>query len=1627
MNDGSIVDPCDLSCFSFPVVIDEIKRESIQRTIDANFSEGAKIIVLSGKNGIGKTTIMGQFVKEHRRECVTLFVDPTNQVSFIFESIVRDLYRQIFFVLNLKEPENIEDVGPSDLTAKLQLLQYKHKRDGLVLYFVVDGLGELSEDNTYVTEDILKLMPFAFDSYRFIFSSESGKIKRALGKAKYEEIQVTMLSDEEAGKLLPGVAVSDVRDMVRIFGGAPEQMVVIKRLLDSGMTPEEIMQDCNPKNEGLFEKEWSNIQPKILGHEDLISILAFSKQGLCVADLSVMAQCDEITARRIIEQITFLKLCDDSVGFFSVGIKEFCQQKMSFSKNRAISLIIDFLKNSESMQRANIAEYYETIDAYAEIIALFDRDYLSGLISQNSGVAELSKQVRIGLKASKKIMSEKDMFRFAFLKSLIHGVTVSGVKKNELECYLKEDEFSAAIELISTCEAAEEKIQLLAVFARHQKDRKGSVDDDLTAQIKDIYQRLSPEYMAVEKVIDISADLFPVFPDMAIKLINKSDSGGGGGANKSEYAFFKFSLETIRRDEKSLRSLLEETESLGNKKKEALGALALFKEGTPAEKVLQSVTAYEDSGDAIFFLRNWIKQYPESRDVSTLVDRLLSLVVETTEYYANASVYADAVSVLRYVCKSEGNLIIEKINPQLDTLKARGPTLDYVRLAFNIALFERKHGVASDRLEKLKDYVLNDIEDKSVALSALCMLPTLNDESNVIGAEFFLELDAVKKNLFYQIKSSTAEHESILKDAIVMEAEVNLDNAVNWSNDLNTKRRRDYALYAVIKKSCEVGRYQSIDKACYLIRKLNDNNLKSKAYLALLSAVVKLDKVSRSDYKKIVKTRNKIKNNPELCRINSLLVQIAKKTNDNGDRNLPEIIKSLDLAWQGVDGDWIKIDIAFKLHNDLYSTDKKIATEYKLKAIELLKNSNITCAGSASSFVSAIDLATRAFMFLCKSRLNSESDQARLELLIEKIPGSIPRIKQFCRLASALHLAGVGNSVANIVDRRIIPELNQLGASYTKEYCVAFYWAAPILYVYSKEIFDNYVEPIMSDQILCDSIYEWISQYIVRKCMLGDPYDSVKNKKGSFTYKEIYELIGLAKRFNEDSGIYFTLKKIEKFIYPMLKNGQLSEAQINSIISDIEGLINSSFENPEYIAHEGYKVCAEAILLKLKKNKQEQEWESLCRRAECIPVLSDEIYVLGSLAESIPASMSDKKRELLTRSVKKVEQLPSGIDRLGRYQFLASVGQDINRGYVKEFLKKAVVLSTNEDSEIYEEKRHALIDAAYSMDKEFAEGLSVMLDNDPARKKIIEKNISDKRREKREEEDWNECNSVKDALLDRGPSIAWDMLARMNAANYSKSKLFDVKKYLVNVAEHDEDEFYPLASFYIHLVGGSYNFGGVMDKSVRPLFHGMIEDLEFFSNFQGLGASKSFDIKGRDGAQLIIDHYDEGIAANYVKKWIEENDDYNLDIVEPYFEFSNLEFIGEVTNRDPNFNIRILTSISRMKKLELRGASDIADAASCYWRDYVSTSPMPSIELIFVGLSSLDGDMPIHDRWWLTKRGGLRFGTSLNGIGKPRLSEISKLMPEHVVNIEQSVGGFFKGSQIVYNNEKLKVLRMSVI
>jgi hypothetical protein len=185
-------------CQSFPKILDhQIWRDNMLDTLDRMFDDGRQLIVVSGAEGIGKTTLLTQFSKRHPNNIFSLFIKPTNRLGYDPEFMRLDLCNQIHWFLYKSELRPTDEID--DTFLRMLIFELQKRARYTVFYCIIDGLDDIPEDDGQTREAILDLLPALGSlNFCFLFTGDLSKFStRRLRGVSYESFPLSMFSFDE--------------------------------------------------------------------------------------------------------------------------------------------------------------------------------------------------------------------------------------------------------------------------------------------------------------------------------------------------------------------------------------------------------------------------------------------------------------------------------------------------------------------------------------------------------------------------------------------------------------------------------------------------------------------------------------------------------------------------------------------------------------------------------------------------------------------------------------------------------------------------------------------------------------------------------------------------------------------------------------------------------------------------------------------------------------------------------------------------------------------------------------------------------------------------------------------------------------------------------------------------------------------------------------------------------------------------------------------------------------------------------------------------------------------------------------------------------------------------------------
>ncbi|MAI38400.1 hypothetical protein [Alteromonas sp.] len=929
----------DYSIFQPNIDDNSLERKEQIETLDFYLTQYQAVFV-NGPKDIGKSTILSQILNKRSMDTIAIFINETNAYSLVDNDIYKDLYIQCRAIMNEYTNSDMEkDVTLSDIVRIFKVLSYFLKKNKRELLFIFDGWDKLTIENNDFLNPLFLTLP-QLPEVRYLISSRNHEFKDMLLTSSSTTYSVAILTKNEVSQIIPSASDADIDVILNSFQGIPDRIATIARLIKDGMTLDEILLNPSNESEGLYESEW-DYNVKDDKQREIIGYLAYSNHSIDMKGLSICCEDSLEDVADILKAISFIRLYDNRVEFVSAGYKKYAREKLKEDKTTFLSKLILHIESRELPSNLNqLTQYYRDKGDNNEVIQHINDKYLVKLFESTNSLNDLQKNVSIGLESSIQQDVQSKIIKYSHIKSALSNINTSSLLMSELKCYLAESDMKSAIELIESSKANEEKLQLYATYCVHAKEQKITIEDDINRKIDFLFDQVNLQNLGDEKIIDIASDLFPVFPKKAMKLINELDSSNSSGQNKSDFAFLKLSLETLKRHGNSFTDDLEEFDGFEDKKSQMFETIRIFNPESPISTVLKYIDNIEEVGDKIFIIRSWLKKYFKKEGAITLLEKGLDLIISSVDFSSDASLFGDIALCIIY---SEGVISVDaykRIVSQLEIVRKKGPTLNYCELILLIVKYEKIHDIENSRIDDLITYVLT-INDNSVGLACLSIISKFLRDEDIILSDF--DIEDSKNIIVNKLLKSDAYHIDSFKDALWHEARNNIKTALYWANKLNTEPRRDRAKAISIRSYCLMDEDKGVNSLSFVVeqvRYIKDEHYKVHVYQAVIKNIEKF-KPSKNDLTKIFKLVNRIENRNTRAECYTETIKIGIQLNLYP--SVPEdIFNKIKESISLVDGIWNQVALAFSIHEKLLKYDSSSALEFKNLAIEMRRESKIS-------------------------------------------------------------------------------------------------------------------------------------------------------------------------------------------------------------------------------------------------------------------------------------------------------------------------------------------------------------------------------------------------------------------------------------------------------------------------------------------------------------------------------------------------------------------------------------------------------------------------------------------------------------------------------------------------------------
>lgn len=1599
-----------------------IPRDNLMEHIETVFRDAARCILLEGEAQSGKSEFLASFLRKHSQDSVGVFLSPGDAYFYSPEYAKLVLAEQIHWILNGK-PGNYDSID--DATYKSLLYKLQKLAGQKPITFVIDGLTEKIAPEGKLREDILNLLPFSQQNFRFLIAG-TGDLEPDLRKhsKSFKSVPLIQIAQEEAAEFFADITEltpKDVSDIRKFCSGSIGRMTKLRAIIQTNkISLNEILNERFGELEDLMEMEWLSFA-KNEALRKLLAFLCFANRPLHLERLAEFSGIEKESLQRLIEESSFIDSDSASclVSIRSNAQKHFLRKKLQeFESTVQESFLKELLANPDSIESDRyLPAQLLQVGKYDDLVQRLDAKHFCRLLNSEKSLRALKVNLDLGLKAAKHIGDEAQIARFGMSKSVVGGITLSVGSQGRIQTLVAMGQIDEAIALSLAAPSREEALKHLAATAKAIFDERKTIPNSIRTEVKNLLEDLSVDTLG-DMAIAIACDLIVVDFEAAVDLFNKANAVVKN--EKTTNTPNSHEKGDDKSGEKSLSSSEQTTElRLSERHRRRFSqVIGQMVDRTAPEKICDRVRQSTDYSSDLVFMKEWIGRRRTDPRAFEVAHAAIDVILKDLKRSPRIEDLRTIAVVLPHV---DDTLEAEKLSKRIQALVSTellfGNSVEAVRL--QMLLIETQYRVTPDEAELawldvlLEVEVIADISIRVACLSwvlfALKQLPTweiLEAKTSLISHATSSLMDAIECLL-----QNSADHLAAVKTALPALTRADIALTMKVCGSLNTETRRDSAFSLSLAELFTLMKY-SDEPACILqfVDKIIDENTRSKAILNGLSQVVDHLKSSRSVIcnEGVASLWKKLRVPNYRFMGLRYAIQIALLTKQS-DSKISFLKDEIDKCWSANEIDWVRWELGYSLVRDMYSSDKIFANDWFSKIAEEEKSLRSPSESVSDVLKLTASLAVRAYSYLAPSDFKQSEDFGKLAQLVASIAVPDERLQMWCELGIRLHYSGKYGFSKYICKNYVEPMLPISSASigecgFGHELTLAL--AAPFLYLIHEATGQFTVDKI-SDIARRDSAIQEICFTLLRKVANTDGYKDPGSDGYDLTVETATSIVSLIGKMSTDWIIFGVVEALTDSLGAKKNERRIRRLQVADILNTLETSVKRILPDRNNIKHAGFLISSLAQINRARQSAGLQvagkTWQDLFADARALSNVSDRAVVTAFVAVGARGKQKIIPDDWLEQIRQDVKSSPTVLDQIDRYVWLAEILEGFDKKQSLQLARAGMSLTKNvgEGINVYQKKRK-LLDIVLNIDPDLAGDFIELSDGDRARrndKAALEARVKIQRLQK-------EAASHPDNLELREESdrdiaeLAMRNLSALNANRIVPRAVEDFKNLISRAHSLPFDSAYCVWSWMLE---NAIRKGGLNSKGEKVVINAFQASLSAGELIISLlnGAFSALNPNGASGEGLVRPGGREDALA-LILDWAKVVDGQPIVITDPYFGPEDLELLFEMAKAAPRSSIRVLTG-----RRHLRGAiadSNFETAFLDAWHamcDAVGSD----IEICVVGVNS-DGDHPIHDRWILSGGCGLRMGTSAKSLGNFRVSEVCNMTEEEVPGRLELVNGF---------------------
>ena len=1560
--------PCAIS--------NEIIRKEILALCEKRLADD-NVLCLYGDEGVGVTTVLAQFAREHGRNCVSYFCDGLDimlmDTDVMEHSVVDQLYwyaygADEFFDIRDAERENMISLWPS--------VYRKIKRSDKPLYFVFDGFDNIPPEKVEGIKRFLEKM--FWNNGRFIFAGKKENIQNIIpssSKLSISEYEIIPFGDADVKdffrKSVPGIREEELMalcDITRGFGSRME--TVLNRHIKKGKL-KELVESNTTGTTDLYDADFHHIFD---GNDsltlDFFALLTYTEFPLQVPVAAAILALSENDFIGLVERHReFVQV--DKTGICTLvqeGFHKYLKRQLKSMKQTIELKILHVLQMPQFMfsHCSFIPPLMKTLHKTDQLVNFLSRDNIQKILVNKHSQAALNEQCEFGYEACKDEPEKyaATLFRFALNKSMSREIEKNELWDNELEALLATGHSEQALALSRNVYLSEERLKSFLLIARKKNLLTPSDYEVLKENINQLVSTIQFEKIP-SKAIELAKLLLPIDYESAIAIVDKVAKANKETVN-ADRIYTLMSLMSNKTDAESgnvtnfdMASAKIEDDEL---RTFTHAAKSLFAD-VSVDYFLGELAKLPSNSRKLHLLQIWLPEHEDKEHIGKAILQAIQLIVAVSD------TDMPKAKILNTVCHSMSKMTPEEMKKAMayiesltDTIKY--PTFDYVDAELTIieATKDILPDASKSHLEYLYLYIC-DLEDQSVRVSCLSKLLGRFDylgKKSETEKTLSCSTGDIRREIIsgiHHLLGETAYHLKVVEEpikALVCDYPTMIDELIGQVNTTERKKRA-YSLAASQYLLKQDEKKVNLVKFFELIAKSDNTYDNRENPLELLSRMLYYaEHIDHVAFLPVLKAN--FHYFEELERPSRKVIIFMRlylwMTKHFPEDSFATKIKGLVLDnWQSIETLKARIECGFFLAKSFAKVSSEDAEEILKKCRKMKTECFLSSSSCVTTYDIALELYSRSMGLLIRYGICDD------DKLITQFADDID-----AQLSDGEKATIWGNIALEYYLANDTKQFNRLCGKYFPahfDFCSkmdqkCIIWGiAPAMFYYSRDtlyaLLEHYDERFMNDCL------KHVSEFIFcKEAFLSGV--STEYKAYPLEYNDYQDLIAVLEHATNDENLYQIVNTIARSLKDGKPKQPLSSNQKNAVVNEIERIVNEKLPTRYGIQHDGYKIACLAALHHSKSEFTNKDSKTWLDTIDSIDNKADKAFLFLQIAPYF--QKKGDKEVFFEKGISLAESISSTFDKVNRLDMSIDECVENNLGNLVKPVAENAMRSLRVNGTLDDYKR--LIDMVYQHKPELAEEMVNNLDKDPARvqyKNRLLSHISSAKKLKLAHEKLDTIDNLNSREQVKFFTKQLDNLLNGTGQVLELNRIIDLS--IKHIYDHNIDDAKYAILYIMEDVYRKYkqsrqnkdfllNMHNAFRYNLKLVLSLAADTKERIDRVESLIRSNSISDDG------FIKVGEEEKAKAYLLNWYQSFNYNTLIIIDPYFKPQDLTIIKQLCDINNDLEIKILTHRQKYQN----------DDYTSHWRS-VSSGVTNTIRLNFVWYEENSKDGPLHDRYWI--------------------------------------------------------------